>query len=352
MRAVTLVPRLILPALLGLLAALPAPAPAQDADAAARAALDARVQAEAALLVDARSGEILYARRPNTPYPPASTVKLLTALIVWEATGLKGDVKVDASDTRVEPSHVPLRAGETVPVRDLTTALLVGSANDTAMALGRHVAGSHEAFMRLMNQRARELGCRDSLFKNPNGLPAPGQVTTCRDMMVIFQHVLAVGELRRICALPEYTLHTAAGTRRIRNHNKLLGVYPGMGPAKTGWTIASRHTYAASATRHGRELLLVLLKSPNKWNDARALFDYGFSLGEPTRPPAAVASSTAAPAATPAPAPRTSTSYIVQRGDTLSAIARRYGVSVASLVETNRLNDPDHLQPGTRILIP
>jgi D-alanyl-D-alanine carboxypeptidase len=166
-------------------------------------------------------------------------------------------------------------------------------------------------------------------------------------MMVIFQHVLAVGELRRICALPAYTLHTAAGTRRIRNHNKLLGVYSGMGPAKTGWTIASRHTYAASATRNGRELLLVLLKSPNKWNDARAIFDYGFSLGEPAGSPPAVAS----PAA-PAPAPRGSASYTVQRGDTLSAIARRHGVSVASLVETNRLTDPDQLQPGTRILIP
>jgi len=326
---------------------VPCPLLARDA-ASARAALDARVQAEAALLLDAATGEILYARRPNAQHPPASTVKLLTALIVWEATGLKGEVKVDLSDTRVEPSHVPLRAGETVPVRDLVTALLVGSANDTAMALGRHVAGSHEAFMRLMNQRARELGCRDSIFKNPNGLPAPGQYTTCRDMMVIFQHVLAVPELRRICALPAYTLNTAAGTRRVRNHNKLLGVYPGMGPAKTGWTVASRHTYAASASRGGRDLLLVLLKSPNKWNDARAIFDYGFSVKAPVPAEAKVAA--AAPSA-PASGPSRA-GYVVQRGDTLSAIARRHGVSVASLVETNRIHDPHQLQPGMRILIP
>lgn len=344
--------------LIGAAGMLAGSVPAQARDEA-RAALDGQVRAEAALLIDGRTGEVLYARRPNAPYPPASTVKLLTALVVWEATGLRGEVKVEASDTRVEPSHVPLRPGETVSVRDLTTALLVGSANDTAMALGRHVAGSHEGFMRLLNQRARELGCRDSVFKNPNGLPAPGQVTTCRDMMVIFQHVLAVDELRRICALPYHTLVTQAGTRRIRNHNKLLGVYPGMGPAKTGWTIASRHTYAASARRGDRELLLVLLKSPNKWTDARAIFDYGFAL-ERSRPAEEAWTAAVRPgpgeaspvAAAIAEGSGGATAYTVRQGDTLSAIARRHGVTVASLVERNRISDPDHLQPGMRIEIP
>lgn len=330
----------------------------QPAYGLSRKELDSRVKAAAVLLMDGRSGEILYARRPTTPYPPASTVKLLTALVVWEATGLRGQVKVDVSDTRVEPSHVPLRPGETVSVRDLTTALLVGSANDTAMALGRHVAGSHEAFMRLLNQRARELGCENSVFKNPNGLPAPGQVTTCRDMMIIFQHVLAIKELREICALPYFTLTTQAGTRRIRNHNKLLGVYPGMGPAKTGWTIASRHTYAAAAQRGDRQLLLVLLKSPNKWTDSRALFDYGFSLRRPDPSPEIAHASTAAspaPSSASSPTPPVSASttrYTVRPGDTLSSISRRYGVSVARLVEHNRISDPHQLQPGMQIEIP
>jgi D-alanyl-D-alanine carboxypeptidase len=86
-----------------------------------------------------------------------------------------------------------------------------------------------------------------------------------------------VPELREICRTPRLALRTAATTQTLKNHNKLLGVYPGMGPAKTGWTLRSRHTYAASATRDGHELHLILLHSANKWIDAKALFDFGFA---------------------------------------------------------------------------
>jgi D-alanyl-D-alanine carboxypeptidase len=128
----------------------------------------------------------------------------------------------------------------------------------------------------MMNERARELGCTKSVFKTPNGLPAAGQVTTACDLLRIFQAAMAVPELRQICQTPSLTLRTAAGLQTLRNHNKLLGVYPGMGPAKTGWTFSSKHTYAASATRGGHELYLILLHSSNKWTDAEALFDFGF----------------------------------------------------------------------------
>ena len=127
-----------------------------------------------------------------------------------------------------------------------------------------------------MNARARELGCTNSLFKNPNGLPAPGQVTTVYDLLKIFQAAMAVPELREICRTRSIALRTAAGLQTLKNHNKLLGVYPGMGPAKTGWTFRSKHTFAASATRDGHELQLILLHSVNKWADAKTLFDFGF----------------------------------------------------------------------------
>jgi D-alanyl-D-alanine carboxypeptidase len=235
-----------------------------------------RVLARSALLVDAASGSILYERNPNLALPPASTTKLLTALLVYEHTGLNGQVVVQRSDTLVEPSHIPLRTGETVAVKTLVKALLIGSDNDSAMALARYTGGSVAKFVTMMNTRARELGCTGSLFKTPNGLPAPGQVTTASDLLKIFQAAIAVPELREICSTPSLTLKTAVGTQTIRNHNKLLGVYPGMGPAKTGWTFASAHTYAASATRDGHELHLILLHSVNSWTDAKALFDFGF----------------------------------------------------------------------------
>lgn len=331
--------------------------------------LESRVLSEAALLVDAQSGEVLFSRRPDTALPPASTVKLLTALLVWEKTGLEGSVEVTREDTQVEPSHVPLKVGEVVSVRDLTTALLVGSDNDTAMALGRKVAGSHDAFVRLMNERARELGCTRSVFQNPNGLPSPGQVTTARDLMRIFRAVLAVPELRRICAVPVFTLQTAVGRQQVKNHNKLLGVYNGMGPAKTGWTVVSRHTYAASATRNGRELWLVLLKSPNKWNDARVLFDYGFAQAKPEpratdpqvlmvgKPPVKPLPPTVglrSPVEVPAETPteRPGARHTVQRGETLWSISRAYGVKVDQIMVANRISDPNRLHPGMDLQIP
>ena len=130
-----------------------------------------------------------------------------------------------------------------------------------------------------MNQRAKEMGCYNTHFYNPNGLPAPTgtHYSSCADLMKIFQAVIAIPALRNMCSTKEYVLTTEAKTQTLHNHNKLLGYYPGMGPAKTGWTVASRHTYAASDTQGGHELLLTLLDSPNKWADAQILYNWGFS---------------------------------------------------------------------------
>jgi serine-type D-Ala-D-Ala carboxypeptidase (penicillin-binding protein 5/6) len=240
------------------------------------ATLNQKVYASSALLVDAASGRVLFSKNPTAQFPPASTTKLLTGLLVFEHTKLEGNVLVEKSDTMVQPSSIPLKVGETVSVQTLVQSLLIGSDNDSAMALARFTSGSVQAFVGLMNTRARELGCSNSAFKTPNGLPAPNQVTTARDLLKIFQAAMAIPELRQICQTRSLTLTTAVGKQVLKNHNKLLGVYPGMGPAKTGWTRASEHTYAASATRDGRELQLILLHSTNKWADAELLFNYGF----------------------------------------------------------------------------
>lgn len=243
-----------------------------------RSQLDSTVQAKSAYLVDVLTGQVIFERNITKPYPPASTVKLMTALLAYELKGgMEGKLLIVPGDTHVEPSHVPLIPGETVVIRDLFRALLVGSDNDTALALARFSAGSYERFVQLMNDRAIKLGCQRTRFVNPNGLPASGQFTTSVDLLKIFQALLKISDLRRICQLPSFVLDTQAGKQTVKNHNKLLGVYPGMGPAKTGWTYASRHTYAASATREGRELHLIILDSPNKWLDAQVLFDYGFA---------------------------------------------------------------------------
>ena len=237
------------------------------------------IQARAVELEDADTGEILYARNPDERLLPASTTKLMTALIVYEKLrGMNGSVTV-IDDDRAEPSNIPVVPGETISVKTLFHALLIESCNDSARVLGRAVAGSNEAFIDMMNQRALAMGLFNTHFHNPNGLPAPAgtHYTSCADLMVIFKAVLKYPELAKIMSTREYEIHTASGTHILRNHNRLLGYYLGIGAAKTGWTEASRHTYACQVTQNGRTLLLTLLDSPDKWRDAVILFNWGFA---------------------------------------------------------------------------
>ena len=237
------------------------------------------IQARAVVLEDADTGEVLYARNPDERLLPASTTKLMTALIVYEKLGgMRGSV-VATEDDRAEPSNIPIVPGETLSVNTLFHALLIESCNDSARVLGRAVAGSTPAFVDMMNQRALAMGLFNTHFHNPNGLPAPSgtHFTSCADLMVIFRAVLKYPALAEIMQTKYYEIDTASGHHVLRNHNRLLGYYPGMGPAKTGWTEASRHTYACEVTQNGHHLLLTLLDSPDKWRDAVILFNWGFA---------------------------------------------------------------------------
>ena len=192
--------------------------------------------------------------------------------------------------------------------------------------------------------------------------------------------VLAVPELRQICAIRQYIHTTQMGTQQHKNHNRLLGNYPGMGPAKTGWTVSSRHTYAASATRNGRELLLIILNSANKWNDAKLLFDYGFSLApsKPAEPkpqgvlaavqpdvstverdvitpelPPSRLNAAKSPATKPVvSAPGSIKIYTVRKGDTLSSISRQFAVKMDTILAHNHITDPHTIVPGLVLYIP
>ena len=349
--------------------------------------INSLVRAKSALLVDEKTGDVLFAREIGKELPPASTVKMLTAILVYETKGLGGSLVVSPED-KAEPSNVPLVPGETVAVRDLMYSLLLGSDNDSAIALARYTGGNLPNFINMMNNRAIRLGCRNSNFKTPNGLPTPGQYTTSEDLMKIFEAFVRIPELRRIASTKTFFLKTAARSQTLKNHNKLLGVYNGMGPAKTGWTYASQHTYAAAVMRNGRELHLTILDSRNKWADATALFDYGFAhlpvdptvpatttaaateptpapapatLTAPTTPavpavvpapiPAATPASTPAPAPVEAPRPANQT-HVIRKGETLTSIAQAYDCSVTKLTRINQINDPRSLQPGQKLRIP
>jgi D-alanyl-D-alanine carboxypeptidase len=246
------------------------------------------VHAQAYLLVDGDTGVVLCERNPDERHLPASTVKLMTALVTYENIGFKGSITITPDD-EAEESNVPVVPGETISVDVLLHALLIDSDNDAARALARKVAVTNEAFVALMNKRAKDLGCNNTHYANPNGLPVPNEdyleYSTCRDLMKIFLKAISYPDLYTICSTKNYSLHTKAGKRELVNHNRLLGNYPGMGPAKTGYTDASLGTYAAKVERivHGKKhvLLLTLMDAPHKFEDIPILLDYGFAILEP-----------------------------------------------------------------------
>ena len=343
--------------------------------------LDERVIARSALLIDASTGEILFARNPDEPHYPASITKLITALLTYEKTHMQGEFVIKLEDTKVEPSSIPLKTGEEISVQELMKALLICSANDSALALARYVAGNVPDFVKMMNERALQLGCTGTHFTNPNGLPDPNEHTTASDMMRIFRAVLRIPELAHIMEQPSITLTTAVGTVTHKNHNKLLGKYEGMGPSKTGWTSASQHTFSAEASRDGHTLELIILKSRDKWTDARALFDYGFAtlderdqknkeLHQGTTPPppnsitsaqskpAAPVASTQPPRLAPrtiakAPEPKTKIiPYKITKGDTLYTIGQKHNIAISDILHYNSIQDVNHIQPGVIIYLP
>jgi D-alanyl-D-alanine carboxypeptidase (penicillin-binding protein 5/6) len=237
-----------------------------------------RTSAASVIVVDANTGKILYEKNADQIRPPASTQKLLTALIVAESGFLDRPVTVQRVDTMCEPVKLGIKPGETYQRIDLLRALLVKSPNDVARCLARDNAGSVEAFAEVMNRRARELGAVHSHFVNPNGLPVPGQYSTARDLALIARAAYANLTIRSIVCLPQLVFRFANGrTRELENTNKLLRRLPYCNGMKTGYTDSAGKCLIASGTRPGKDIIVVVLgdSSSRVWRDASALLSWG-----------------------------------------------------------------------------
>lgn len=229
-------------------------------------------------MVNARTGETFYEKNADEMRAPASTQKLLTALIVAEHGYLDQPVRVESIDTLAEPVKLNIRPGDTYQRIDLLRALLVKSPNDVARCLARDHAGSIEAFAEVMNRRARELGATHSHFVNPNGLPVPGQYSTARDLSIIARTAYANPTIRSIVCLPELVFRFANGrTRELENTNKLLRRLPYCNGMKTGYTEAAGKCLIASGSRPGKDIIVVVLgdSTSRVWRDASALLAWG-----------------------------------------------------------------------------
>src|SRR3981189_108168 len=236
------------------------------------------VVAQSAAVVDSYSGDFLFAKNENAKQYPASSTKILTALIVIESGDLDHLVAVDLADTKVEPSNLELKPGEQYTRRQLLYGLMLKSANDVAMALARDNAGSVDAFAEKMNRRAAELGATNSHFVNPNGMHDPNHYTTAHDLALIARAAMEQPFFRQVVSTIYYTWKSPAGTiYQLRNHNRLLRHFAGCNGLKTGYTRAAQQVLVSSALRDGHEVISVVLHTdkPGIWDDSKALLSYG-----------------------------------------------------------------------------
>jgi D-alanyl-D-alanine carboxypeptidase (penicillin-binding protein 5/6) len=246
------------------------------------------VGARAAIVVDARTGERLFARSPDARRAIASTTKLMTALLTLERTRPE---QVFASPGYTvsfsDESQIGLRRGERMTVHDLLRALLLASANDAAFDLAVNEAGSARRFVRLMNQRARALGLMETHYANPIGLDSPGNYSSARDLARLASYLLRMPQFARIVDLPRARLTSGSHPRTVANRNDLVGRYPFVDGVKTGHTQDAGYVLVGAGAARGAEVVSVVLGEPSEGArdaDTLALLRWGLAQYRRTRP--------------------------------------------------------------------
>ncbi len=237
----------------------------------------------AAILVDAKTGEVLYSRRPDAPRHPASITKVMTLYLLFEAleTGeisLRDRLTFSARAAGQAPSKLPTRKGDTITVEDAIKALTVKSANDVAVAIAERLGGTEADFAEMMTKKGRHLGMKNTRFVNANGLPNPNHSTTARDIAILSMATLQhFPQYYKYFSEPEF----AYGNQVMKSHNRLLKNMPGADGIKTGYTVAAGFTLAASAQRDGKRLIAIVLGGPSTMardQNVQALLEAGFDV--------------------------------------------------------------------------
>ncbi len=233
------------------------------------------ISAKQAILIDGKSGEVLFEKNADEKGYPASTTKIMTALVtldICEEIGAPVDtlVKIPAEAVGVEGSSLYLKKGEERTLENLLYGVMLRSGNDGATALAAIMGGNVEHFVDLMNEKARKLGCTGTNFVNPSGLYDDNHYTTARDLSKIAR-----------CAMKNKTFRQVVGAKsweEYQNKNKTVFQYDGATGIKIGFTKMSGRTLVASSKRQGTELICVVLSDGNWFNDAYALMDYGYEV--------------------------------------------------------------------------
>ena len=237
------------------------------------------VTARAVCVMDADTGKVIISKNMNMKLPPASTTKVMTAVVALERTKPGEMFRVSAHAASMSPSKVYLRPGDAITVEALLYSMLLKSANDSACAIAEGVAGSEDAFAKLMTEKAHQIGAVDTNFRDASGLPCPDHYTTAYDLALMFRYALTDPRFVQISSTKFATLNLGEKERMLlKNHNKLLWCYDGAGAGKTGWTSIAQQCYVGEASCGNQRLIVAFLHGADIWGDARRLLDKGFQL--------------------------------------------------------------------------
>ena len=242
----------------------------------------AQIKAKAAVVMDAETGRVLYAKNPDHCLLPASTTKLMTALVVLEHSGLKDVVTISRRAARTAPMKSGLKEGDRVTIETLLYAALMKSANDAAVALAEAVGGSEEEFVKMMNRKAVEIGANNTRFINANGLPGVGQYITAYDLSKIMREAIRFPVLREILNTRVAEVSTQSGkTIFMKNTNRLLWSDEDIVGGKTGYTRQARHCFVCVGERGNDTLIIALLGTPSRallWKESEELMAFGLKV--------------------------------------------------------------------------
>lgn len=238
--------------------------------------------AAAALVADPATGRILWERKAEEAREPASTTKMMTALLFIEKVPLTEMVEAPQEVAEVTGSKIGLKPGDKVSAEQLLQAILVRSANDACVAAAVKASGSVESFVAEMNRKAKELGCTDTLFKNPHGLHEEGHVSTAKDLAKIALAAIKVPEFRSVVSLPKASISfNGRAPIEFESRNDLIGEDPTVLGIKTGWTDQAGRCFVGWHKREGVEFVSVILGCPERWKpDQIALRDWVFETFE------------------------------------------------------------------------
>lgn len=241
------------------------------------------VDVPSAILMEKETGTILYEQAAHDRYEPASVTKVMTMLLVMEAVdsgriSMEDMVQASAHACSMGGSQIYLKEGEQMSVRDLLKSVAVASANDAAVALAEHIAGSESSFVARMNERAAALGMEETTFRNCTGLPDPGHLTSAYDIALMSRELLGHPAIREFTTIWMDSVRN--GQFQLANTNKLIRFYDGATGLKTGFTASARFCLSAAAERDGMELIAVVLHAPTseaRFETAKSLLTFGFA---------------------------------------------------------------------------